>query len=256
MLSTVVSQRYRGELSLLAQAAVAAIAVTTLAVLASPAGAQSPRPKAAAPAKAAPAALQSQGPLIAVVSTGSQRVTFYDRNGVVVSSPVSTGRSGFETPHGVFSIIERKEEHFSNIYDDAPMPFMQRITWSGVALHAGSLPGYPASHGCIRLPHSFAERLFKLTKINTRVIIVGRDAAPMPIVHAALFQPRLPDATPVAVAPVEGPSAPPPQTRQPLPFNPVDGAEAQDEQSGARTSRLSLSPAGRHGLSGQPGMGY
>ncbi|MDX2158256.1 MAG: L,D-transpeptidase family protein [Hyphomicrobiaceae bacterium] len=131
----------------------------------------------------------SDGPLLAVVSLSQQKISVWDRNGVVASSPVSTGRKGYETPEGVFSIIERKEEHFSNLYDDASMPFMQRITWSGVALHAGVVPGYRASHGCIRLPEDFAERLFRTSRIATRVVIVPHAGQPAPISHPALFQP-------------------------------------------------------------------
>jgi hypothetical protein len=139
----------------------------------------------------------ADGPLMAVISLGSQRINVWDRNGLVASSPISSGRKGYETPEGVYSIIERKEEHFSNLYDDAAMPFMQRITWSGVALHAGVVPGYRASHGCVRLPGDFAERLYRTTRIATRVVIVPHDGAPMPISHPRLPQPgRMPTPTP------------------------------------------------------------
>ncbi|MGE0698813.1 MAG: L,D-transpeptidase family protein [Hyphomicrobiaceae bacterium] len=131
----------------------------------------------------------SEGPLLAVVSLPSQQVRIFDRNGLIASSKVSTGRKGHDTPEGVFSIIERKVEHNSNLYDDASMPFMQRITWSGVALHEGVVPGYRASHGCIRLPSGFAEQLFRTTRIATRVLIAGHDEAPAPISHPLLMQP-------------------------------------------------------------------
>jgi len=131
-----------------------------------------------------------QGPLLLVVSIGSQRLAVYDRNGRVLESPISSGQSGFETPRGVFAIIERNREHYSNLYDDAPMPNMQRITWSGVAMHAGQLPGYPASHGCIRLPLGVSERLFEMTKLGTRVIVTDHDVVPAPIEHPKLFSPR------------------------------------------------------------------
>ncbi len=144
-------------------------------------------------------------PLLAVVSIKRQRIDVFDKNGVVVSSPVSTGRKDFETPQGAFTIIEKKEEHISNLYDDASMPFMQRITWSGVALHEGNLPGYPASHGCIRLPSGFAERLFKITRMNTRIVVVPDETAPMSISHPTLFQPRLTPTVP------SEPHAAPPQ---------------------------------------------
>ncbi len=129
-------------------------------------------------------------PLLALISIGSQRLDIYDRQGLVASSPISSGRTGHESPHGIFSVIEKKAEHFSNLYDDASMPFMQRITWSGVAMHAGALPGYPASHGCIRLPHGFARTWFDMTKLNTRVVITQNATTPASISHAALFQPR------------------------------------------------------------------
>ena len=101
------------------------------------------------------------GPLMVVVSIGSQRMRVFDRHGAVIESPISTGRDEYDTPQGVFAIIERNNEHFSNLYDDAPMPNMQRITWSGVALHAGHVPGYRASHGCIRLPEKVSEKLIR-----------------------------------------------------------------------------------------------
>ena len=99
-------------------------------------------------------------PVLAVVSLSRQRVTLYDADGWIMRAPVSTGRTGYETPAGIYSILQKKVEHYSNLYDDASMPHMQRITWSGIALHAGALPGYPASHGCIRLPPRFAEQLY------------------------------------------------------------------------------------------------
>ncbi len=135
---------------------------------------------------------EAQGPLIAVVSLRNQKINVWDRNGHVAASRVSTGRKGHETPEGVFSIIERKVEHNSNLYDDAEMPFMQRITWSGVALHEGHVPNYRASHGCIRLPNEFAERLFRTTSIATRVVIVSHDTQPLAISHPVLPQPGMP----------------------------------------------------------------
>jgi L,D-transpeptidase catalytic domain len=129
-------------------------------------------------------------PLMAIVSLGEQRVTIYDAEGRILRAPVSTGQTGYETPAGIYSVIQKEAEHYSNLYDDASMPFMQRITWSGIALHAGVLPGHPASHGCIRMPHGFAERLFELTAMGMRVIVVPTDVTPADIVHPALFKPR------------------------------------------------------------------
>jgi len=132
-------------------------------------------------------------PIMAIVSIKSQRVTIYDADGWMLRAPVSTGQKGRETPAGVFSVIEKQREHYSNLYDDASMPNMHRITWSGIALHGGPLPGHPASHGCIRMPYGFAERLFDETSLGMRVIIAPGDATPVEIAHPALFAPK-PDA--------------------------------------------------------------
>jgi hypothetical protein len=129
-------------------------------------------------------------PLFAVVSLSDQRVTIYDANGKILQSPVSTGATGYETPAGIYSVVQKKAVHSSNVYEDGNMPFMQRITWTGIALHAGVLPGQPASHGCVRLPHAFAQRLFDLTDIGLRVIVVRDDIVPNDIAHPALFKPN------------------------------------------------------------------
>jgi hypothetical protein len=129
-------------------------------------------------------------PIMAIVSLQNQRITIYDANGWILRAPVSSGQKGRETPAGIFSIIEKEAEHYSNLYDDAYMPHMQRITWSGIALHGGALPGYPASHGCVRMPFDFAERLFDETRIGLRVIVAPTDVAPIEIAHPALFQPK------------------------------------------------------------------
>ena len=97
---------------------------------------------------------------MAIVSIKSQKVTFYDAEGWILRAPVSTGTKGRETPAGVFSVVEKDKDHRSNLYDDAWMPHMLRITWNGIALHGGPLPGYAASHGCVRMPFGFAEKLF------------------------------------------------------------------------------------------------
>lgn len=128
-------------------------------------------------------------PVMAIISLSRQRVTLYDADGWIMRAPVSSGRTGYETPAGVYSILQRKVEHFSNLYDDAEMPFMQRLTWSGIALHAGALPGYPASHGCVRMPRDFAERLFEVSRLGMRVIVMRDDIGPADISHPALFRP-------------------------------------------------------------------
>lgn len=118
-----------------------------------------------------------------------QRLTVFDRTGVVTKSPISSGQPDFPTPTGIFSVIGKEIEHESNLYEGAPMPFMQRLTWSGTAMHAGNLPGYPASHGCVRLPYGFAQRLYTMTAINTRVIVTHDDVAPEPFSHPLLPKP-------------------------------------------------------------------
>jgi L,D-transpeptidase catalytic domain len=126
-------------------------------------------------------------PIMAIVSLRNQRITVYDANGWILRAPVSSGQKGRETPAGIFTVIQKEAEHYSNLYDDAYMPHMQRITWSGIALHGGLLPGYPASHGCIRMPFDFAARLFGATRLGMRVIVAPHDVAPIEIVQPALF---------------------------------------------------------------------
>jgi lipoprotein-anchoring transpeptidase ErfK/SrfK len=138
-------------------------------------------------------------PIMAIVSLRDQRITIYDAAGWILKAPVSSGQKGRETPAGIFSVIQKEEEHYSNLYDDAYMPHMQRITWSGIALHGGPLPGYPASHGCIRMPYDFAARLFDLTRMGMRVIVAPTEVAPTEIVHPALFAPK-PDGAALAAA--------------------------------------------------------
>ena len=130
-------------------------------------------------------------PVLAVVAIKEQWITVYDAEGPILRAPISSGQTGLETPVGVFSILQKEAEHYSNRYDDASMPFMERITWSGIALHAGALPGHPASHGCIRLPYGFAERLFGLTKLGMRVVVTRNNVAPVAISHPALLNPKL-----------------------------------------------------------------
>jgi hypothetical protein len=126
------------------------------------------------------------GPLFAILSVSEQHISIYSGAGLVARSKVSTGMPGHRTPTGIFSIIGRERWHHSNIYSGAPMPYMQRITWSGVALHLGVVPGYPASHGCIRLPSGFAERLWGMTKVGERVVVTTREVTPAPFAHAKL----------------------------------------------------------------------
>ena len=127
-----------------------------------------------------------QGAVAIIVSIPDQRVHVY-RNGVRIAvSTCSTGKTGHATPTGVFTILQKDRQHHSSTYNNAPMPNMNRLTWQGIALHAGNLPGYPASHGCVRLPLEFSRRLFEVTHVGTPVIIAGNHLDPAAIVHAGL----------------------------------------------------------------------
>jgi lipoprotein-anchoring transpeptidase ErfK/SrfK len=127
-----------------------------------------------------------QGPLIIAISIEKQSLKIYDANGFFAATPISTGMKGHPTPMGVFSVIQKHKLHHSNIYSGAPMPFMQRITWSGVAMHAGVLPGYPASHGCIRMPMAFAVKMWNWTKMGARVVVTPGDIMPASFSHPLL----------------------------------------------------------------------
>jgi len=120
----------------------------------------------------------SDRPLDIVVSIPRQMLYLLDDVRLVAVSSVSTGRRGHSTPTGAFTVLQKQKKHFSNLYDNAPMPYMQRLTWGGVALHAGQIPGYPASHGCIRLPRAFAEQLYGVTRIGSRVVVTGEAFPP------------------------------------------------------------------------------
>ena len=170
-------------------------AIAALTALTADAAAKQTRP---APPKEATAPRDAGEPIMAIVSIKSQQVTFYDADGWILRAPVSTGVKGRETPAGVFAVIEKDKDHHSSMYDDAWMPNMQRITWNGIALHGGPLPGYAASHGCVRMPYGFAEKLFDKTRIGMRVIIAPNDAAPVEFSHPALF---VPNAEAIAAAP-------------------------------------------------------
>ncbi len=151
-------------------------------------------------------------PLLIVISLNRQRVSVFDGTKMISRSRVSTGKSGHRTPRGIFSILQKNRHHFSNLYNDAPMPFMQRLTWSGIALHQGRVPRYPASHGCIRLPGGFASRLFRMTSYGTRVIVARDPVAPRYFEHADLFKPLPPLSTLVHTAALQPNSSTPPGT--------------------------------------------
>ncbi|KGT76699.1 hypothetical protein MA20_28460 [Bradyrhizobium japonicum] len=147
------------------------------------------------------AGTKPQGPLVIVVSIDRQKVTVYDTNGVFAESPVSTGMKGHSTPMGVFSVIQKHKFHQSNIYSGAPMPYMQRITWSGIAMHAGVLPGYPASHGCIRMPMAFAVKMWNWTRMGARVIVSPGQMSPQSFSHPLLASERVPPQPAVSLEP-------------------------------------------------------
>jgi chemotaxis protein histidine kinase CheA len=176
------AMRHLGPAALVTLAAMAAL--TALTADAAP---REPRP---ASPKEATAPREAGEPIMAIVSIKSQQVTFYDADGWILRAPVSTGVKERETPAGVVAVIEKEKDHHSTLYDDAWMPHMQRITWNGIALHGGPLPGYAASHGCIRMPFGFAEKLFNKTRIGMRVIISPNDAEPVEFSHPALFAPN------------------------------------------------------------------
>ncbi|MBV8428666.1 MAG: L,D-transpeptidase family protein, partial [Hyphomicrobiales bacterium] len=140
-------------------------------------------------------------PIMAIVSLRNQWISVYDAKGWTLRAPVSSGQKGRETPAGIFSVIQKEAEHYSNLYEDAYMPHMQRITWSGIALHGGPLPGYPASHGCIRMPFGFAARLFDATRLGLRVIVAPTDVAPIEIAHPVLLSLSKPGTGTLAASP-------------------------------------------------------
>jgi hypothetical protein len=200
----------------------APFAIATLAALLTALTAAPPADAAAKLAKPAhptetTAPRDAGDPIMAIVSIKSQQVTIYDADGWIFRAPVSTGIKGRETPAGIFSVVEKDKDHHSNLYDDAWMPNMERITWSGIALHGGPLPGYAASHGCIRMPYDFAEKLFGKTQIGMRVIIAPNDAEPVAFSDPKLF---VPNADALAAAPAHA---------ETLAREAADAAKAADE---------------------------
>ena len=180
------------------------------------------------------------GPLHVIVSIDKQRATLFDNGIPVASTAISTGTPDHPTPMGLFTVIQKSRHHVSNLYD-APMPYMQRITWSGSALHEGPLPGYPASHGCVRLTGNFAQLLWKTTKMGARVIITRPEVAPVEIEHARLFVPQpkvafAPATTSGLVKTAETANA------TPVKFPVTDGAGRAPERAAAQTA-VTVEPA-------------
>jgi hypothetical protein len=167
-----------------------------------------------------------KGPLQIIISIADQRVSLYDNGTLIARSSVSTGTRHHPTPLGVFSVIDKQRWHRSNLYSAAPMPYMQRITWSGIALHAGVVPGHPASHGCIRLKNGFAVQLWHLTKRGARVIIAHDDVQPVAITNPHLFKPKVtPGSSQFSTAAVTGEST---QTAAATQGPSVSNAETQE----------------------------
>jgi peptidoglycan hydrolase-like protein with peptidoglycan-binding domain len=163
-------------------AGVAAFAASLLVV---PADAK----KSNAPDSERAAAVDQNQPMTIIISLRNQKANIYRGTTLITSTRVSTGKRGYSTKPGVYSILEKRRHHYSNLYGGAPMPWMQRLTWSGTALHAGVVPGYAASHGCVRLPYSFAPQLFKMTGVGDQVVIARSMVGPELVEHPALFQP-------------------------------------------------------------------
>ena len=171
------------------------------------------RPSAKSKAPAWQAA-KPQGPLIIAISISKQTMKIYDANGLFAETPISTGMRGHSTPMGAFSVIQKQKLHHSNIYSGAPMPYMQRITWSGIAIHAGVLPGYPASHGCIRMPMAFAIKMYGWTRMGARVVVTPGEITPASFSHPLLVTRKLAPQPVAAREPKAG--RPPTRLRMPL----------------------------------------
>lgn len=179
--------------ALLAPAVLAAQTAAGTAAANPPAHAQ--ESGAAGPAALAPGQflwhpeISPSGPIVLVVSLDEQRAYVY-RNGIAIGlSSISSGKPGHDTPTGVFTILQKDKDHKSNLYNSAPMPYMQRLTWDGIALHGGNLPGHPASHGCVRLPQAFAQKLFALTQRGDTVVVADGKSSPMTLAYPAVLAP-------------------------------------------------------------------
>ncbi|WP_441229832.1 L,D-transpeptidase family protein [Tardiphaga sp. 215_C5_N2_1] len=191
------------------------------------------------------------GPLVIAISIERQSLRVFDANGLFAETPVSTGMRGHSTPMGVFSIIQKNKWHRSNIYSGAPMPYMQRITWSGIALHAGALPGYPASHGCIRMPMAFATKIWGWTRMGARVIIAPGEISPAEISHPLLATQKIAPGPVAAAAPQDVQTSPKADKvsadakPQDLGLRPsaADRAKTQDKTQTADASNAMAKPA-------------
>lgn len=172
-----------------ARISLACLGIAALAALVATSPAEARKQKKATAPEPSIVDVDNGEPLISVVSTGQQKIDIYRGTKLITSSAVSTGTAAYPTMIGAFSILEKRRHHHSNLYSNAPMPWMNRLTWSGTALHAGVVPGYPASHGCIRLLYSFAPKFFQMSSVGDNVVVSKGRPAPAPFSHPVLFQP-------------------------------------------------------------------
>ena len=185
-------------------------------------------------------ARKPQRPLIVAVSIKNQSLKVYDANGLFAEAPVSTGMRGHSTPLGIFSVIQKNKWHRSNIYSGAPMPYMQRLTWSGIAMHAGALPGYPASHGCIRLPTRFATQIWNWTRMGARVVVTSGEVSPVAFTHPLLVTER---PAPQAAPPADAVPSVEAKPASPQADAPIDAAEPAKDTADAAADDTTTSIA-------------
>ena len=198
-----------------------------------------PKEEAAKAEAAAKGSRKPTGPLLMAISIEHQTMKVYDSNGLFAETPISSGMKGHATPMGVFSVIQKNKWHRSNIYSAAPMPFMQRLTWSGIALHAGVVPGHPASHGCVRMPMAFAVKMWSWTRMGARVVITPGEISPASFAHPLLASLRqAPPAAPMAAAP----AVPSIKTTDALPATGTKTADASGNLVGATVSDVAANP--------------
>lgn len=184
---------------------------------------------------AAPAR-KPQHPLIVAVSIKNQSLKVYDANGLFAEAPVSTGMAGHATPLGIFSVIQKNKWHRSNIYSGAPMPYMQRLTWSGIAMHAGALPGYPASHGCIRMPNHFATQIWNWTRMGARVVVTSGEVSPVAFSHPLLVTQK---PAPQAAPPIDA-NAPSADAKPATPASLINAAIDSAKTTDAATTAIAI----------------
>ena len=193
-----------------------------------------PKAEAEKAEKLARSVTKPTGPLVIAISIEHQTMKVYDSNGFFAETPISSGVMGHSTPMGVFSVIQKNKWHRSNLYSDAPMPFMQRLTWSGIALHAGVVPGHPASHGCVRMPMTFAVKMWAWTRMGARVVITPGEISPASFAHPLLasLKPAA-DAAPVATTPIPAAALPDVKTSEGLPVITTKTADASNSFAAA-----------------------